>query len=67
MDAVDAVFPIFMFQSTPLSIERSDIVWRLTSSQAKQFQSTPLSIERSDSFTCVHVAMLQGFNPRPSP
>ncbi len=55
------------FQSTPLSIERSD--WQMACSYGGSlwFQSTPLSIERSDVKQRDHRVAQRGFNPRPSP
>ncbi len=56
------------FQSTPLSIERSDANPECMSAQTAEFQSTPLSIERSDARSnYCPLAAATGFNPRPSP
>ncbi len=59
--------PKVPFQSTPLSIERSDELSTAESRTFSQFQSTPLSIERSDAGMTATTPSGNRFNPRPSP
>ncbi len=56
---------LVLFQSTPLSIERSDAVISKAQEAKDPFQSTPLSIERSDKLTDEHRAEILEFQSTP--